>query len=93
MTSTLPFNWANWTAREACRMGGGSFVRWAEPVPVDPTSYRYAVARDDSGGVRWWKFSPNPDVTPHQSSGCFYGDNAEENAAEAAMTHKKKFHS
>lgn len=91
MTSPLPYNWANWKEREACRYGGGTFVRWAEDAPQDPTEYRYAVARDDSGGVRWWQFSPNPDMAPFQSMGCFYGDKAEENAAEAAMRHKKKF--
>jgi hypothetical protein len=91
MTNSLPYNWANWEKRESCRHGGGTFIRWAEPAPTDPTENRYAVARDDSGGVRWWQFSPNPDVTVHQSGGCFYGDHAEENAAEAAMRHKRKF--
>ncbi len=90
--SQLPYNWANWAEREKCRFAGGHFVRWAEPVPEDPTQSRYAVAQDDSGGVRWWRFSPNPDVPVYQSGGCFYGDKAFENAAEAAMQHKKKFH-
>jgi hypothetical protein len=89
-TSTLPHNWANWEARETCRQGGGRFVSWAEPAPTDPSEDRYAVAQDSNGGVRWWRFSPNPDVTPQQSSGCFYGDKAEENAAEASMQHKAK---
>jgi hypothetical protein len=88
--SELPHNWANWVQREACRYAGGTFVRWAEPAPEDPTQTRYAVAQDDSNGIRWWRFSPNPDVLVEQSSGCFYGDDAEKAAAKAALTHKKK---
>jgi len=85
----LPYNWANWAEREKCRYAGGSFLCWAEPVPEDPSEERYAVAKDSNDAIRWWRFSPNPEVTVQQSSGAFYGDQYKEDAIKAALTHKK----
>ncbi len=90
LLAQLPVGWANWAVREACRYAGGSFISWAEPAPESLSEARYAVAQDASGGVRWWRFSPNPALSPQQSSGCFYGAAALGDAVAAALEHKRK---
>ncbi len=83
-------DWANWKKFETSRYGGGRFIRWAEPEPTSEVEDRYAIAHDESGRVRWWRFSPCPDIPIQQSSGVFYADTADEDAVKAAKAHKAK---